>query len=114
MTNGRQDEAEARRAETGQPARRRPTWMAISVELGPGMRLVAPRIQELLLAQPLAALDDLVVHQGDVRGRAAEGSEAELEEQARQPQALVVHLNAVLREGMSNRTRAGGVARRFS
>ncbi len=67
-----------------QPARRAPSKIVISVELGPGIRLSrAEQIEELLIAQPLTAAHDFVAHHADVRRRAAESERAQLEENLR-------------------------------
>ena len=49
--------------------------IAISVELGPGIRLAAPQqIKKFLSGDPLAAPNHLVFHHGDVsRGSAKRG-----------------------------------------
>ena len=44
----------------------------------------AEQVEELLVRQPLAAPDDLVLHHRDVRGGAAEGGRAQPEEEQRQ------------------------------
>ena len=41
----------------------------------------AQQVEELLVAQPLAPLDDLIVHHADVRGRPAEAGDPQLQEQ---------------------------------
>ena len=42
------------------------------------------KVEELRVGEPAAAADNLVLHQGDMGGRAAEGRDAQLEEQPRQ------------------------------
>jgi hypothetical protein len=41
----------------------------------------AEQVEVLLLGEPAAPLDDLVVKEGDVRGRSAKGGEAEAEKE---------------------------------
>ena len=66
----------------GQPPRSLPMWMAISVELGPGMRLGgADEIEELGVGEPAALGHDLVFHQRDMRDRASERGASEAQEE---------------------------------
>ena len=53
------------------------------LRLGAGQQhAVVERVQEALLADPAAPLDQLAVHDGDLSRRAAEGDEAELDPEA--------------------------------
>jgi hypothetical protein len=59
-------------------------WIASSVELGPGIRFVAPEVQELFVREPPAPVHHLVFHHGDVRRRTAKGRGAQTQEEERQ------------------------------
>ena len=70
-------------ASPAQPPRTKPMWIAISVEFGPGIKFVAPdEVQEVLPRQPAAALDHLILHEGQMRRRTAEADAAQLQKQA--------------------------------
>jgi hypothetical protein len=60
-------------------------WMASSVELGPGDDVSgSDEVEEMLLAQPPSAIDDLLSHQGDVGGWPPEPDRPELQEEPRE------------------------------
>src|SRR3954454_11566341 len=68
-----------------QPRLKKPIWMAISVELGPGIKLAAPSLsKKLLVREPVPATHKLLFHHGDVRGRPAKSNGAQLQEDERQ------------------------------
>src|SRR5690606_20202695 len=82
--DGRQDEARARDDEPASALLLVPDMDRHLRGVGAGYQVCGPdEIEKMLPGEPAAAVDDLVLHHRDVRGRSAERDHAELQEEPR-------------------------------